>query len=93
MDCQNPLENAFDNHITLDRVFGCNIPINTKRIVENAYTTISFWMIKSDALILEHCGFRENCEDRSTDFRDKEYDSGLLYGYMLCRLDSLANLE
>lgn len=43
--------------ITKIGLFSWNMPVYTKRIIQNAYTTISFRMIELIAFILEHRRF------------------------------------
>ena len=53
-------------------MFCWGLPIDTKGIIEDADTTISFWMIELIALILEDGGLGEDGEAVGKTLRDEE---------------------
>ena len=56
-------------------MFRWYLPINTKGIIEDADTTISFWMIELIALVLENGGFGENGEAMGKTTRDEKLET------------------
>ena len=54
-----------------------NTPINAKRVIKDADATISLWMVKLIALVLEHGCIGENGKAVSKAFGDEELLSQL----------------